>query len=517
MQIISESTAYTGRLMLQTDNAADKITVQNYCVGASPVKNSNNEWSVADTLVNRVSLGLPIDKWLRKPLHKVRGTLRDFKDLDNRLTEYQVKDVTKLLSLRYAFNANPMGYGKTVEACIWAKEIQADKILIICPKVSKKQWALEVSKWLRDDITPQISPKYIPADTSKCIVITNYEQLINYQVLTSYKSIRWDCIILDEAHRIKNAKARTTQAIKSLPALNKMCLSGTPILNKVDDLWSTCQFLNEKYFGNTYWGFVHVFCEVEDTFWGKKIKGIKKDDRAQQLLKDTLSLFMVRNPEGFVGNGIGEYNVTLEMYPAQKSLYHKVLTLAIEELLKSDITVANGMSQLIRMQQIASNPGKFDDIPNVKFEWIRDLLVDNPEEKILVFSKFKETILALNHYLQEGRIPVATIHGDVSEHDREVAKQKFTGNPEIRVLTGTLGAISESIDGLQKVCHIGIFIDREWNPEDNNQAIGRLYRYLQDKFVERYNLVCEGTVDEKVGKVNIEKIEDIKTVLGVSE
>ena len=199
------------------------------------------------------------------------------------------------------------------------------------------------------------------------------------------------------------------------------------------------------------------------------------------------------------------------MYPKQKKLYNDIKQLAVEALSANNVSIANGMSQLIHLQQVTSNPGLFDIDKNIKFEWIKDLLDDNSDLKILVFSRFRQTILALNEYLNS--YGIATIHGGIKNEERESEKIKFISNENVRIMSGTIGALGESVDGLQYVCHTVIFIDKMWNPEENNQAIGRVLRNSQEMFVNVYTLVCEKTVDEKVGRVNLKKIEDIRSVL----
>ena len=81
------------------------------------------------------------------------------------------------------------------------------------------------------------------------------------------------------------------------------------------------------------------------------------------------------------------------------------------------------------------------------------------------------------------------------------------------MITGTIGALGESVDGLQQASNTLIFLDKMWNPEENNQAIGRLLRWGQERLVNVYTLECEGTIDRKVGKVNVSKLEDIRAVL----
>jgi SNF2 family DNA or RNA helicase len=284
-------------------------------------------------------------------------------------------------------------------------------------------------------------------------------------------------------------------------------------MNKPDDLWGICLFLKVNYLGGSYWNFVNQYCRIEEDYWGKKIGGATDDPLKIAILKETLNLFWVRNPQNMVSKGAIESTVDLEMYPAQKKLYSMVRRLAIEELDQAGISIANAMVQMMRLQQLTSDPCSFEGYTegNPKFDWITDLLEDNPELKICVFSKFKKAIIALQQKL--GNEICVAIHGDISAKIRENNKNRFIQEPSTRVIAGTIGAMSEGIDGLQKVCHIVVFIDKAWNPEESNQAIARIVRLGQEYRVNVYYLDCMNTIDKHLGKVALSKMEDIKELI----
>lgn len=505
--------ARKNRIICKVETAEDRHILSNLCLGVQPVKGVPNTFSVEDSLLNRVALSVPYK------LPKPYGAKPLSEDSINRLKPYQLHDVNFLLQLSAGMNGNPMGYGKTVEALVWAKHLCPKTILIICPKTIKKQWSVQAQQWVElseDEV--QISPKVLNRknlnEGKRLCVITNYEQLISQPRLEAYKGIVWDVLIVDEVHRIRNAHSKTTIVIKALPSRNRMGLSGTLILDRPDDLWSSYHFLNPWYLGNSYWQFTYRFCTIEHTFWGDKPSGATKNPEKLQLLRDVLKLITVKNPKGIIGNGCTEENITLQMYPKQEKLYKQIKRLAVEELRKAHITIANGMSQLIKLQQVTTNPGVFGeatDGKNIKFDWLKDFMEDHPDTKILVFSIFREAVIALEKQL-DGKC--VTIHGLKNEKEREDAKNAFIGSSDVKVLAGTLGALGESVDGLQKVCNTVVFLDKKWNPEENNQAIGRVYRFAQEKHVMVYTLVCEKTIDEKVGKTNVKKLEDIVAILG---
>jgi len=505
-----------GRLWVKPETANEHEKLQQYCLGRPIPLKQEEGFSISDTLVNRILLEMPIN--VERPVYTKQMvqlpagyTLRD----------YQERDLIKMGNLPYALNANIPGYGKTLEALLWAQMAGAERILVIALKSAKYQWQKMCGFWNTfADI--EVSPTS-GILTGRHSVVTNFEQLYDARRFEQLKGVHWDALIVDEVHKIRNpnktrkdkrgkiAGKTVTGIINELPGVLRQGLTGSPIYDRPDDLYSICNWLSPYYVGSSYWDFVNLFCEIKEDYWGRKPAGLTKDPVAVQLLKDTLDCFMVRNTED-LGIGNQEIVIPIELTSQQKKLYKQIKDLAIEELDLQGISIANGMSQLIKLQQVTSNPGLFNLKENPKFEWIEDFLDSNPGEKILVFSTFRQTILAFNEVC--AKYGVATIHGQVSAYDREQEKQRFIKQQKVRVLSGTIGAMGESIDELQHACRTVIFIDREWPPEKNNQAKRRILRLGQEDFVSVYILEAMNTVDGKVGRVLIEKIEDIVEVLG---
>lgn len=475
------------RYNLRPQVAEDERIIRK-CVGA--VK-KNGYWSVDKNIFNDLLLGV----WPKF------NEITEWKLLHPCLSDYQIGDIIKMLSMPYPYilNRNKMGYGKTVETIEYMRLTKCQVILIVCPKSVIPQWKKELDKWW---------PGH--PDT---IYVVNYEKLLNKEFMEWCSKITWHMIVADEAHRLKNANAKTTRAIKGLKSEMRMALTGTPIMNKPDDLWSILHFLSPEYSGSSYWNFVEKFCEVEETFWGKQITGITYNLENRMLLKDALDRVSIYNGDDIVvTQGKHQIEVPLEMTPAQKKLYKNVQNLVIEELQKEGVTIANGLSQIMKLQQVSSNPGMFDlKGGNPKFDWILDTLKSNPELTMVVFSKFKETVKALNQFLATNKIECSTVNGDLSAMEREQEKEKFIYG-KARVITGTLGALSVGVDGLQRGCHTVVFVDKDYSPEIIKQAEDRVNRRGQTQVVNVYTLVCS-KIDEKIGKSNIKKLEDIKELL----
>lgn len=464
----------------------------------------DDRWlQVENNVVNRIVLGLYKPPTINPGLQHAEG-----------LKEYQRHDVAKMISGTSILNANPMGLGKTVEAIIAMRELGVQNALIIVPKSILLQWQDQIAYWWpqmhdRVNVLPSTYPR-------NCIALINYEKLLNQQTLTKLKGFKWDVIICDEAHRIKNHKSKRTMAVKSIPSTYRWALTGTPILNKPDDLWSLLHFLDQQYSGNSYWNFVNYFCEIEEGFWGRKILGLTDDPAKVAVLNHMLSSMSIRNYIQ-VASGKTQSTVRVPMGPKQKALYKNVKELVLDSL-PEGLTIANGAVQTLRLQQVTSWPGLFEaKVHGAKFEWIRDLLEDNPEEKIVVFARFEKSAKALKSFLNDLKFRAEVYTGKQDIEQKNASLNAFIEDPNCRALIGTIGALGQGVDGLQKASRTVVFLDRDWSPELMNQAEDRLNRMGQPYPVAVYYLECAKSFDQYVGKINASKIEDIRRALSSEE
>ena len=466
--------------------------------------------TVEDNFVNRILLGLDLD--LGQPTYKNANLIKQ----DVRLEGYQICDINKMITLKSCLNRNPMGLGKTVEAITTARILNAKSVLIVVPKIVAGQWRDQIKTWWPERADDVFVFGATNAKKRKveqgCIVITNYEKLLNESNLNKFRQFSWDVLIADEAHKVKNPHSKRTTALKAVPAVRKYALTGTPILNKPDDLWSILHFLDWRYSGISYWNFVNYFCEVEDGFWRRKVTGLTRIPERLEVLKKLLDAISVHNTLN-VAQGKTVETVRLEMTTPQRKLYRDMKNLVLEEL-PENAQIANGAVMTIRVVQATSWPGLFlgPEEPGPKFEWIAAMCEDNPDEKFVVFSRFEQSARALGEFLKTREVKSVQLTGQVKDAVKELNKKQFIEG-DARVLIGTIGAMGQGTDGLQYASHTAIFIDRDWSPEIMKQCEDRLNRRGQRFKVNIYILECEKSFDQYVGRVNQHKADDIKEAL----
>lgn len=494
--IISQALRTRLKIIAENRDEYDKL------IGMKMLHKDDMNFSCSDSLVNRYLLNFEVDK-----IEKDK-CLPQLEIVNSPLRPYQIKDVQTMLSWRSLINANDMGLGKTLETIYYCKLANFNKVLIICPKAVLAHWKNQFHQWY-----PEITVEILPNRIKSNVVIVNYEQVRIHPEL--YSKTKWDLIVCDEAHKIKNHKSQIGKLIHKIPALNRLALTGTPIINYVDDMYNILFWVDSRALGEGYWRFVDLFCHVPYNPFGEVIEGLTKDVHRVELLKKVLSNYVIRSTKEEVLTDLpkkGIYDITLAFSKAQRELYDDVKKLVFEKLPKN-CTISNAAIHLLRLIQVTSNPALFNDkINNPKFEYILELLEENPDKSLVVFTQFAQTVEALTHYLRLAEIGCTSITGSDTIMHRLIGVQKFI-HKESRVIIGTIGAMGQGIDGLQNVCSTVIFIDSSWSPQINAQAEDRVYRFGQKLPVDVYYLRLEKSVDQLVGKRVLNKELDVRELL----
>ena len=444
------------------------------------------------------------------------------------LREYQMKGFSWLWFMyKYGLNgilADDMGLGKTLQALSLiqkAKETDGDMpVLVVCPTSVVFNWESEIQKF-----TPDLKCLKLAGVDRKNL----FSEIPNYDVvITSYALIRRDIeelkeikfryVILDESQNIKNAMSQTAQSVKQLNADHKLALSGTPIENRLEELWSVFDFLMP--------GFLFNVAEFNFRYVNPIME--RGDKTVEKRLKMQIYPFILRRMKRDVAKDLPDKveNIAYcEMTPDQKDFYLDVLDSTKEELFKS--IEQNGLeksrmsifSALLRLRQICCHPRLYDkdmvkgDIQSGKFEHLKGMLeqIISEGHRVLLFSQFVDMLDIIKGWLERTGTPYEYLTGKTK--DRQGAVERFNSNSNIPIFLISLkaGGTGLNLTGADYVIHY----DPWWNPAVEDQATDRAYRIGQTKKVFVYRIITKNTVEEKIQKLKSIKRNLVDSVISV--
>ena len=450
------------------------------------------------------------------------------KALKAELREYQHKGFSWLWFLyKYGLNgvlADDMGLGKTVQTLALlqkAKEKdQKEPNLVVCPTSVVFNWEKEIEKF-----APNLKYMSLSGADRK----NKFKDIEKYDVIiTSYALVRRDIdilsktkfryIILDESQNIKNSTSQTSKACKSLVSTHRLALSGTPIENKLEELWSIFDFLMP--------GFLFDAKEFNNRFVNPIVEN--EDQEVQKRLKSQIFPFILRRMKRDVAKDLPDKIESVaycELTSDQKDLYLQVLDSTKEELFKSIETVGleksrmSIFSALLRLRQICCHPrlydkeGKLGIDESGKFEQLQDMLEEIIAEKhrILLFSQFVGMLDIIKAWLEKKGIKHEYLSGKTK--DRQAVVERFNSDPTIPIFLVSLkaGGTGLNLTGADYVIHY----DPWWNPAVEDQATDRAYRIGQTKKVNVYRLITKGTVEEKIQALKSKKRSLVDSVISI--
>ncbi len=418
--------------------------------------------------------------------------------------------------------ADDMGLGKTLQALAWlawlhetplAPKAKRQPSLVVCPKSVMDNWrtesarffpSLKVQAWSRDAAGAIGTGK-----TKPDLLIIHYQQLRQHEELLQAQG--WLAVILDEAQYIKNPTSQTTKSACGLRAEHRLAMSGTPVENRLLDLWSIMSFAQPGALGSKGY-----FTKNFDS---------KSDNLARRRLAARVRPFLLRRTKKEVASDLPdrtEEDLMCEMDGTQAALYQAELKRARAMLLKANTSKAlDGMrfhilSSLLRLRQICCHPSlvgsKEKNPESAKLDALMDLLEPLMEEgyKVLIFSQFVEMLELIKTEISTREWPQFLLTG--ATDDRGPLVEKFQAHEGNAVFLISLKAGGAGLN-LTAASYVVLF-DPWWNPAVEAQAIDRTHRIGQTQNVMAYRLLVKDSIEEKIRQLQKQKSALADDVLG---
>lgn len=494
-------------------------------------------WSIASIDASNFK-GLPVKFTMSARLKEIRKQMLgenvpDFspipKVLKADLRGYQVEGVNWLERLRLMFLngilADDMGLGKTLQAIVAVTQLRGAKdapALIICPTSLLYNWKEEFHRFhgklktLVIDGMPKERKKLIDKVEKYDVVITSYSLL--QKDVEHYASITFSYMILDEAQHIKNRGTRNAKSVKQVKAEHRLILSGTPIENSLDEMWSLFDFLMP--------GFLSSY----DRFVEKYVRQTGDEHHNNlEYLKKKVAPFILRRMKTDVLDDlppVSEITYRCQLNEKQKELYRSYAASARDELVKLverdgfDKVQIHVLATLTRLKQICCHPAIFaKENPEIgdsaKYDMLLELLqtLIEGKHKTVIFSQYTRMLQIMRNELESRGIRFSYLDG--SSKNRLDIVNEFNEDETIPVFLVSLkaGGTGLNLVGADTVIHY----DMWWNPAVENQATDRVHRIGQKQSVSVYKLVTLGTIEEKIVEMQNRKKGIVKKIVSCDD
>ena len=408
-------------------------------------------------------------------------------------------------------------------------------VLLVCPTSVINNWEREVKKF-----APKLNTIIHHGDKraqgktfakevkAKQLVITSYSLVA--RDLKTLSGVDWQGVVLDEAQNIKNPTAKQSQAVRELPAGFRIALTGTPVENKLTELWSILDFLNPGFLGNR-------------NFFQKRFAApIEKygDRESLNILRSLTQPFILRRlktDKNIIQDlpDKQEMNVYCGLSAEQAELYQQLVDNSLEEIEDSEGIKRRGLilTLLLRLKQLCNHPEliqdtKAKDVPIdaedfddrsgklLRLEEMLEEIVDEGD-RALIFTQFSEWGKILKPYLEKKlKGEVLFLYGATPRLARQEMVDRFQNEPDgprIFILSLKAGGTGLNLTRANHVFHV----DRWWNPAVENQATDRAFRIGQKRNVQVHKFVCTGTLEERISDIIESKKELAEQTVNAGE
>jgi superfamily II DNA/RNA helicase len=447
-------------------------------------------------------------------LEQLETDTLDLNLLNVHLYDYQTRGALFLACRGRSILGDDMGLGKTVQTLaaieLLARERGVLRALVVAPASVKYQWESEIRKFTNRQV--QVVEGR-PDDRRDLYAEPTFYRLVNYeQVVRDREAINaWkpDVIVLDEAQRIKNWESKTSKEVKKLRSRYAIVLTGTPLENKLEELYSIVQFVDERRFGPSF-QFLHEHRVLDEN-------GNLKGYRNLEIIREKLAPIFLRRTRGEVLTQLPSRTdsiVFVELADEQRGPYEdQRVTLArlLQKSYLTDLDRKRILASLVNMRTICDSLFMFDRQNHIspKLDEFAELIPElvggssngatsgegDMAHKVVVFSQWETMIFEAAQVLDALGVGYTVLHGGLPGKERKEALERFKTDAACRVFLSTdAGGTGLNL----QVADTVVNLELPWNPAILEQRIARVHRMGQSRPVCVVNMVTRGTIEEKV-------------------
>ena len=397
-----------------------------------------------------------------------------------------------------------MGLGKTIQgvgvAEMLARGSGIGRVLVVCPASVKSQWRNEVHRFSHRTVQLVMGTAAQRAEqygNETFFTVCNYEQVL--RDILAIERTPWDLIILDEGQRIKNWESKTARILKGLKSTFALVLSGTPLENRLDELYSVVQFVDDRRLPPAF-RFFHRHRIVDDR---GKVLGYKNLDQ----LRENLRPILLRRTRDSVLQQLPPRTTEIVRIPptdeqsAMHAAHMQTVTMIARKKFISEMDLLRMQKALLMCRMSADSTFLVDKQRpgySTKLEHLAELfdgLFAEPDRKVLLFSEWTTMLNLIEPLLKKRAIDFVRLDGSVPQKKRQEIVNHFQRDPQCRMfITTNAGSTGLNLQAANTV----INVDLPWNPAVLEQRIGRAHRMGQKQPVQVYALVTEETIEESL-------------------
>jgi len=420
------------------------------------------------------------------------------------LLPYQLDGIAFAAGAGRAVLADEMGLGKTMQAVgvaeLLARQAGIGRVLVVCPASLKSQWRAEIGRFCGRSVQlvgGRSAERGAQYANGAFFTVCNYEQVL--RDFLDIERTRWDLIVLDEAQRIKNWEAKTSRVVKSLRSPFALALTGTPLENRLDELYSVVEFIDERRLGPAY-RFIHRHRVASDT---GKVLGYKNLEALRRHLKPVL----LRRTRASVAQELPRRTTEIvRVAPTDEQLdLHNAQMQVVQTIARKSFLTEMDLLRLQKALLLARMSANSTFLVNkeppgysTKLERageLLDALCAEPARKLIVFSEWTTMLDLVEPLLERHKAGFVRLDGSVPQKRRSQLVSRFQTDASCRAFLATnAGATGLNLQAADTV----INLDLPWNPALLEQRIARAHRMGQKRPVQVYLLITENTIEENL-------------------